>query len=50
MNYIKNILLFLFAGSQLSTIAGQEKVVPFAFGDMDQWVVREIQELSLIHI
>ena len=48
MNYIKNILLFLFAGSQLSTIAGQEKVVPFAFGDMDQWVVREIQESGII--
>ena len=48
MNYIKNILLFLFAGSQLSTITGQEKVVPFAFGDMDQWVVREIQESGII--
>lgn len=48
MNYIRNILLFLFAGSQLSTITGQEKVVPFAFGDMDQWVVREIQESGII--
>ena len=27
MSPIKNILLFLFAGSQLSTMAGQEKVV-----------------------
>ena len=44
MSPIKNILLFLFAGSQLSTMAGQEKVVPFAFGDMDQWVVREIRD------
>ena len=48
MSPIKNILLFLFAGSQLSTMAGQEKVVPFAFGDMDQWVVREIQESGII--
>ena len=48
MNSIKNILLFLFAGSQLSTMTGQEKVVPFAFGDMDQWVVREIQESGII--
>lgn len=48
MNPIKNILLFLFAGSQLSTLVGQEKVVPFAFGDMDQWVVREIQESGII--
>lgn len=29
-------------------MAGQEKVVPFAFGDMDQWVVREIQESGII--
>lgn len=48
MNSIKNILLFLLAGSQLSTMTGQEKVVPFAFGDMDQWVVREIQESGII--
>ena len=48
MNSIKNILLFLFAGSQLSTMTGQEKVVPFAFGDMDQWVDREIQESGII--
>lgn len=48
MGNIKNILLFLFAGSQLSTVAGQEKVVPFAYGDMDQWVVREIHESGII--
>lgn len=48
MGNIKNILLFLFAGSQLSVMTAQEKVVPFAYGDMDQWVVREIHESGII--
>lgn len=48
MGNVKNILLFLFAGSQLSVMMAQEKVVPFAYGDMDQWVVREIHESGII--
>lgn len=48
MGNVKNILLFLFAGSQLSVMTAQEEVVPFAYGDMDQWVVREIHESGII--
>lgn len=35
------------AGGQSSVVHSQE-VVPFAFGDMDQWVVREIHESGII--
>lgn len=48
MDRIKIILLFLFVNIQLSVISAQEKVVPFTFGDMDQWVVREITESAII--
>lgn len=48
MNYIKKILLFLFVSFQWPLLSAQEKEVPFAFGDMDQWVVREISESAII--
>jgi Putative carbohydrate metabolism domain len=38
---------FLFACSLFPTLNAQQ-VVPLAFGDMDQWVVREIQESGII--
>lgn len=48
MSYTKIIGLFLLAGCQLSTVYGQEKEVPIAFGDMNHWVVREIHESAII--
>lgn len=48
MSYTKIIGLFLLAGCQLSTVYGQEKEVPIAFGDMNHWVVREIHESGII--
>lgn len=32
----------------LPAVADAQQVIPFAFGDMDQWVVREIQESGII--
>lgn len=48
MNYIKIIALLLAAGCQISPVKSQEKEVPFAYGDMDQWIVREIHESAII--
>lgn len=48
MNYIKGILFFLTISTQLPVVNGQEKVVPIAYGEMDQWVVREIHESAII--
>lgn len=41
-------LSFFLALSGFSDVYGQEKVVPFAFGDMNQWIVREVQESGII--
>ncbi|MDR1160949.1 MAG: PCMD domain-containing protein [Tannerellaceae bacterium] len=43
------ILAFItiIAGCQLSVVYSQE-VAPFAYGDMDQWIVREIKESAVI--
>lgn len=40
-------LLGLFV-SLCCTVFGQERVVPFKYGDMDQWIVREIYESKMI--
>lgn len=42
------ILLSWIAGAHLSIVSAQEKVVPFAYGDMDEWVVRVIRESGII--
>ncbi|MDO4756832.1 MAG: PCMD domain-containing protein [Parabacteroides sp.] len=43
------VLLFLCIISYcLPVIHSQERVVPFKYGDMDQWVVREINESAII--
>lgn len=43
-------LLFFFTivNSQLSIVNSQNHVVPFSYGDMDHWVVREIHESAII--
>ena len=41
-------LLFLIFNFQFSTVHSQEQVVPFRYGDLDQWVVREIHESAII--
>lgn len=41
-------LSFFLALSGFSDVYGQEKVVPFAFGDMNQWIVREVHESGII--
>lgn len=48
MNYTKTLALLLAANSHLLPVWGQEKEVPFSYGDMNQWVVREIHESSII--
>lgn len=40
-------LITIVVNCQLPTVNSQE-VVPFAFGDMDQWVVRKIKESAVI--
>ena len=40
-------LLGLFV-SLCCTVFGQERVVPFKYGDMDQWIVREIYQSKMI--
>lgn len=42
------ILLSWIAGAHLSIVSAQEKAVPFAYGDMDEWVVRVIRESGII--
>lgn len=44
---ITNILILIFCLQSLITEA-QEREVPLTFGDMDQWIVREIQESGII--
>ena len=48
--YLKILAIgsLLLANGQLSLVKGQEHVVPFTYGDMDQWVVREIHESGII--
>ena len=41
-------LLFLIFNFQFSIVNSQEQVVPFRYGDLDQWVVREIHESAII--
>lgn len=48
MKYIKGILLIFLISAQLPKINAQERVVPFTYGDMDQWVVRQIHESAII--
>lgn len=48
MGYLKTIALFSVLGFQVSILYAQEKVVPLAYGEMDQWVVREIHESTII--
>lgn len=48
MKYIKGILLFFLISAHVPDINAQEQVVPFAYGDMDQWVVRQIHESAII--
>lgn len=47
INRIKR-LLFLIAACPLAMVQAQEESIPFRFGDMDQWVVREIHESAII--
>ncbi|MBQ4163399.1 MAG: PCMD domain-containing protein [Parabacteroides sp.] len=42
------LLLLLIADCCFSVINSQERVVPFKYGDMNQWVVREIYESAII--
>ncbi|MBE6302263.1 MAG: glycoside hydrolase xylanase [Parabacteroides distasonis] len=42
------LLLLLIADCCLSVVNSQERVVPFKYGDMNQWVVREIYESAII--
>ncbi len=44
----KHLFFLLIVNCPLSIVHSQEKEVPLAFGDMDQWVVREIQESGII--
>lgn len=43
---LKNFLLVL--GLMPLGLGAQEKVVPFKFGNMDQWITRKIEESSII--
>ena len=45
---VKLLFLLGIVNCQLSIVNCQEKVVPFSFGDMDHWVVREIHESGII--
>ena len=42
------LLLLIIVNCQFSIVNSQEHVVPFTYGDMDQWVVREIHESGII--
>ena len=42
------LLLLGIVNCQLSIVNSQEHVVPFSYGDMDRWVVREIHESGII--
>lgn len=44
----KFLFLLGIVNCQLSIVSSQEHVVPFSFGDMDHWVVREIHESGII--
>ena len=44
----KFLFLLGIVNCQLSIVNSQEHVVPFSFGDMDHWVVREIHESGII--
>ena len=47
----RGLLVFALAfivNYQFSVVHSQEQVVPFRYGDLDQWVVREIHESSII--
>ena len=44
----KFLFLLGIVNCQLSMVNSQEHVVPFSFGDMDHWVVREIHESGII--
>lgn len=50
INKVCGALLLLSLSGQGMLVSAQEdeKVVPFAFGNMDHWVVREIQESGII--
>ena len=49
MIQVQRILLFLLiVNSCFSVVNSQERVVPFKYGDMNQWVVREIYESAII--
>lgn len=48
MKYTKYLVLLFAITCVDSVVYAQEKVVPFAFGDMDQWVVRKIHESAII--
>lgn len=45
---IKVLLVCLCVAGGQSFVVHSQEVVPFAFGDMDQWVVREIHESGII--
>ena len=42
------LLLLLVVNCLFSIVYSQERVVPFKYGDMNQWVVREIHESAII--
>lgn len=42
------VSLGILSGALVSLAGAQEKEVPISFGDMDRWVVREIQESGII--
>ena len=42
------LLLLLIVNCCFSVVNSQERVVPFKYGDMNQWVVREIYESAII--
>ena len=44
----KFLFLLGIVNCKLSIVSSQEHVVPFSFGDMDHWVVREIHESGII--
>ena len=44
----KFLFLLGIVNCQLSIVSSQEHVVPFSFGDMDHWVVRERHDSGLI--
>ncbi len=48
MSVMRNVWLPLSVLCLPFALAGQEVVEPFEYGDMDRWVVREIQESAII--